>query len=88
MERKVNDESNCFGDIMIMAMRYALGRRSFVTHQVPSFIMQNAQHIDGRIRAIMLSDLKKYFDSRGESFHDKQDDYVSWKILNDWLKKL
>ena len=37
----ISDKDNDFGDIMIMALRYALGRRTYVTNEVCTFISQN-----------------------------------------------
>ena len=41
----INDEDNDFGNIMIMALRYALGRRTYVTSEVSDFIKQNKMHL-------------------------------------------
>ena len=37
-KKVINDIDNNFGDIMIMALRYALGRRTYVTNEGPDFI--------------------------------------------------
>ena len=60
----INDKDNDFGDIMIMALRYALGRRTYVTSEVCTFISQNLEYIDERVKEIMTRDIKKYLEDR------------------------
>ena len=60
----ISDKDNDFGDIMIMALRYALGRRTYVTNEVCTFISQNLGYTDERIKHVMIKDIKEYFDER------------------------
>ena len=60
----IYDKDNDFGDVMIMALRYALGRRTYVTNEICDFIKQNKLHIDERVKEIMTRDIKKYLEDR------------------------
>ena len=64
MAKTINDKDNDFGDIMILALRYSLGRRTYVTDEVPAFIMQNEEHINERICVVMLRDIDEYLQDR------------------------
>ncbi len=85
----INSDEHDFGDIMIMALRYALGRRTYATLEVSEFIRENKQYISERVREVMLRDLKDYFASRKLGrVKDDGCDYASWTILYEFLKKL
>ena len=89
MKKTINDKDNDFGDIMILALRYSLGRRTYVTDEVPEFIMQNADHINERICGVMLRDLNEYFQDRARGYiKDDKCDCISWTKLAEYLKKL
>lgn len=84
--KKIHDKDNDFGDIMIMALRYALGRRTYVTVEVPAFIMQNKDEINKRICFVMLRDLESYVVDRLQgNIKDDDCDYKSWVKLIQWL---
>lgn len=85
-QKIINDKTNDFGDIMIMAIRYGLGRRTYVTSEVPDFIVQNDQHINPRICEVMLRDLEQYIKDRDIGFIKDDDcDFYSWLNLRQWL---
>lgn len=85
----INNEGNEFGNIMILAMRYALGRMTYVTLEVPSFIKKNQEYIDERVCIVMLRDLKRYFEDRENwQYKDHECDYQSWLSLQNWLFNL
>ena len=89
MKKMINDKDNDFGDIMIMALRYALGRKTYVTDEVPQFIMQNTEHLNERICNIMLRDLESYYHDRLQgNINDDDCDFQSWVSLIDFLLKL
>lgn len=71
--------------IVICALRYALGRRTYVTLEVAEFIMNNSDLIDDRVRQVMKEDLEEYFDCRGIYYKDDECDYQSWCKLYEWL---
>lgn len=86
---QINDNNNDFGNIMIMALRYALGRRTYVTQEVPEFIMQNKEHINERICVVMLRDINNYVqDRKNLLYKDDECDYNSWINLQNWLFKI
>lgn len=82
----INDKNDGFGNIMIMALRYALGRRTYVTQEVPEFIMQNEEHINEKICIVMLRDINNYVQDRKKLLYkDDECDYNSWINLQNWL---
>ena len=88
MKKTINDKDNDFGDIMILALRYALGRKTYVTSEVSEFIMQNPEHINERICGVMFRDLEDYFKARGNMIIDDECDYQSWIKLAEYLVNL
>ena len=89
MKKTINDKDNDFGDIMILALRYAIGRRTYVTSEVPEFIMQNAEQINERICAVMLRDIDEYLQDRDKGLiKDDECDYQSWTKLAEYLVNL
>lgn len=83
----INDEDNDFGNIMIMALRYALGRRTYVTSEVPDFIKQNKAHLSEINKAVMIRDIEEYLDSRASGLiTDDECDKNSFVDLLNFLK--
>lgn len=72
-------------DIVISSLRYALGRRTYITGLTVDFIMNNPDLIDDRVRQVMKEDLEEYFDCRGIYYKDDDCDYQSWWKLYEWL---
>lgn len=64
----ISDIDNDFGDIMIMALRYALGRRTYVPSEVCDFIKQNIKHVNNRVRDVMIRDIEEYKSKREQGF--------------------
>jgi hypothetical protein len=62
----IHDKDDDFEDIMIMALRYALGRRTYVTSEICTFISQNLGHIDERIKHVMIKDIKEYLEKKNK----------------------
>ena len=78
-----------FRDMIISALRYALGRRTYITAETSEFIIENKDIIDGRMRQVMLSDLQEYLERRNKGFiSDDKCDYEVWVNLYNWLSKL
>lgn len=89
MAKTINDKDNDFGDIMILALRYALGRRTYVTDEVSEFIMQNTEHINERICAVMLRDIDEYLQDRDKGLiKDDECDCQNWTKLTEYLVNL
>lgn len=79
----ISDIDNDFGDIMIMALRYALGRRTYVTSEVCDFIKQNIKHVNNRVRDVMIRDIEEYKSKREQGFinDDPCDEYNFTDLL-------
>ena len=75
-------------DILICALRYALGRRTYITDLTANYIMEHPELIDNRVKKIMLEDIDKYLDSREIYYKDGECDYQSWLKLKKWLEEL
>lgn len=76
-------------NIIISALRYSLGRRTYVTLETTQFIMSNPDLIDERVKKIMLKDLEEYFERRNLwEYKDDECDYQSWLRLYEWLGEI
>lgn len=76
-------------DIVISALRYALGRRTYITQETSEFIMNNPNLIDERVCIVMLRDIGRYFEDRKLwEYKDDECDYQSWVALQNWLFKI
>ena len=76
-------------DIIISALRYALGRRTYITAETSEFIIENKAIIDSRMKQVMLSDFQQYFERRNKGFiSDDKCDYEVWVNLYNWLNEL
>jgi len=78
-----------FGNICISALRYALGRRTYITSLTSDYLIEQARqhHFSSRVLTVMLQDLRRYFDDR-ETWEIKDDDcdYDSWCALHKELE--
>lgn len=71
-------------DIVISALRYAIGRKTYVTLSTCDFIIKNSRMIDKHMKDVMLNDLKNI-----EDYYDKDDcDYKVFIKFKEWLKGL
>lgn len=78
----INNKDNDFGDIMIMALRYALGRRTYVASETCTFISQNLEHIDERIKHVMIKDIKEHLEKKNKGIvHDDSCDETNFNNL-------
>lgn len=75
-------------DMIISALRYALGRRTYITSETAEFIKRYPELIDERVKSVMLRDLEEYFQKRESFKFDDECDYNTWKSLYNWLKGL
>lgn len=75
-------------DIVISALRYSLGRKTYITGQTSDFIMKHPELIDARVKNVMLRDLEEYFAYRDCYYNDDECDYQSWLRLYKFLEGL
>lgn len=76
-------------NIVISALRYALGRKTYITQETAEFIMSNPDLIDERVCIVMLRDIGRYFEDRELwQYKDDECDYKSWLALQNWLFKI
>lgn len=69
-------------DMIISALRYAIGRRTYITEETCSFIKKHPEIVNKRVKMVMLSDLKDI-----KNYYKESDiDYPFFKILESWLE--
>lgn len=73
-------------DIVCCSLRYALGRRTYITSLVANYIMEHPELIDERVKGIMLKDIEEYLECRNIYYKDDECDYQSWLKLKKWLE--
>lgn len=89
MRRVVMEISRDLQNIVIMALRYALGRKTYVTDEVPKFIMEHPDIVDERVCIVMIRDIDGYLnDKKNGLIHDDSFDTVNWLSLQTWLFQL
>lgn len=82
------DKNNDFEDMMVMALRYALGRKTYISNEVPDFIKDNIMHVSETKKAVMIKDIEEYLDSREKGLiTDDECDKSSFVNLLTFLKK-
>ena len=75
-----------FQNITISALRYALGRRTYLTDVTSEFIKKYPNIIDERVCCVMLRDIHRYMEDRKIGFViDDKCDYDTWIDLQNWL---
>ena len=78
-----------FQDIVISALRYSLGRKTYITKSTADFIKEYPEIIDKRVKQVMLNDLEEYFNMRDNCYCiDDECDYNNWLDLKKWLEKI
>ena len=75
-------------DMIISALRYALGRRTYITSETAEFIKRYPELIDERVKSVMLRDLEEYFQKRESFKFDDECDFNTWKNLYSWLERV
>ena len=73
-------------DMIISALRYSLGRRTYITSETVEFIKRYPELIDERVKDVMLKDLEEYFQKRESFKFDDECDFNTWKSLYNWLE--
>lgn len=74
-------------DIVCCSLRYALGRRTYITLLISGYIMEHSELIDERVKGIMLKDIEEYLECRNIYYKDDECDYQSWLKLKKWLEE-
>ena len=76
-------------DIVCCSLRYALGRRTYITSLISDYIMEHSELVDSRVKQVLLRDLEWYFHlwEAGKQIDDKCD-YETWYHFKKWLEKL
>ena len=76
-------------DIVISAVRYALGRRTMAPSSTTEYIMKHSELVNDRVKQVLLRDLKEYFSywEIGKQIDDRCD-YDTWLLFKKWLEKL
>ena len=73
-------------DIVCCSLRYALGRKTYITSLVSDYIIDHPELIDERVKDVMLKDIEEYLDCRNIYYKDDECDYRSWLRLKEWLE--
>ena len=87
------------GTIAICAVRYALGRQTYMPSIVQGFVMRHPEIVDNVVRSVMLEDIKiadrftKYGLSNGsemvvDGLGDTNIDRPGWLRFKEWLEGL
>lgn len=88
MKNNVIEIDSDLKDMIISALRYSLGRKTYITSETSEFIIKHPELIDDRVRYVMMRDLIEYFAERELwEYKDDECDYQSWLRLYKWLLK-
>ena len=83
------DEKQYLQDIVISALRYSLGRKTYINRETTYYIKMHPELIDERVCIVMLRDIKWYLKDRSNGLiKDDNCDYNTWISLQNWLFKL
>ena len=72
-------------DMFISALRYAIGRKSYIVDETIEFIMSHPELIDDRTRSVMLNDLHEVENFYGDSMVDRHTFINEFYKLKGWL---
>ena len=75
-------------DMIMCALRYALGRKTYITSETAEFIKRYPELIDERVKGVMLRDLEEYFQKMESFKFDDECDFNTWKNLYSWLERV
>lgn len=69
-------------DMIISALRYAIGRKTYIVNETCEFIKKHSELIDERVKKVMLKDLESTVD-----FYTIDDiDFAEFMKFAEWLK--
>lgn len=72
-------------DMIVSALRYIIGRKTYITEETCSYIKNHPELIDDRVKMVMLKDLEdiyRYYDENDEV------DLPEFLKLKKWLEDL
>lgn len=81
---------NCdyqFRDIVICALRYAIGRNTYIVDEICDWVESHPEIIDNRMCGVMMRDVEEqltYYDRNGVN-SITEIDYKRLKEFRDWL---
>ena len=80
---------NDFGDMMISALRYALGRQTYITSMTAKYISDLIPSLTTKNLMVMKADLEYYEKRRGEGliYDDEECDHIHWVALLNKINK-
>ena len=58
MTMEIKDTKNNFDLIVASALRYGLGRKTYITSVIPEFIIENMDILSNKIKRSMIEDIK------------------------------
>ena len=71
-------------DMIISALRYSIGRKTYMVNETCEFIKKHKELIDERVKKVMLKDLESVVD-----YYVMSDiEFIEFMKLVDWLKCL
>lgn len=77
--------NNDFSELAMCAVRYALGRMTYVSWSVPNAIIKYKWSVTTSALHIMLRDIREYRDIHGKIGMDCDDE--SWLEFERWLER-
>lgn len=72
-------------DVVISALRYAIGRKTYITGEVCEFIKKHPELIDKRVKMVMLRDLEDINKYYKENDNIDRPYFIGLKL---WLENL
>lgn len=81
---KVLDQNDEFAELAMCAVRYALGRATYVSYSVPHAILNNVDRIKTNFLKVMIRDVKEFKRTHGKI--GMQIDEASWLQFAEDLK--
>ena len=94
---KLNEIDDDIGAIAICAVRYAIGRQTYMPGLVQGFIMRHPEIVDANVRAVMIRDIDEADRVtehtlpsgsilRIDHLGDTKIDRPGWERFREWLK--
>lgn len=81
-DKQIEVSDHDFGLILNCAVRYSLGRRTYMPHIITAFISPLLTHIDDNALYVMIDDIEK-----SSSYGDEQIDKPAWMNFLERCKK-
>ena len=75
-----------FSDIVLSALRYAMGRKSYITFTVATYIHDNWQHLDPRTHYNIHRDLKNFLAHNTDTSATNDIDNRIWYSLLEFIE--